>query len=80
MIQAMAHKPEKWETSLVGVDDVVGMMKSVWTGQLDRHGTDASAPLNVSPDQADAAFYVCLALVRLFTGGHIVRAAQHQAA
>jgi len=44
----------------------LGQMESVWTGQLDRHGTDdETVPLNVSPAEADAAFSACLNLVRL---------------
>jgi hypothetical protein len=74
MIAAMRDKPEKWEVTLGSVDDVRGMMESVWTGQLDRHGTDDdSVPLNVSGQEADAAFATCLALVRLFSGGHVRR-------
>jgi hypothetical protein len=72
MIAAMRDKPEKWETTLGTVDDVRRLMESVWIGQLDRHGTDdESVPLNVSPQQADAAVHTCLTLVRLFVGDHV---------
>lgn len=51
------------------------MMELIWKGQSDRHGTeDPSVPLNVSHAEADSAFYVALALVRLFTSGAIARA------
>jgi hypothetical protein len=72
MIAAMRDKPEKWETTIGTVDDVRRIMGSVWTSQLDRHGTDdESIPLNVSPEQADAAVHICLTLARLFVGGHV---------
>jgi hypothetical protein len=74
MIAAMRDKPEKWETTLGSVDDVRRLMEVVWIGQLDRHGTDdETVPLNVSPEEADAAFAVCLTLARLFVGGHVRR-------
>lgn len=74
MIRALEDKPEKWTTTLGSVDDVTAMMKSVWTGQLDRHGTDdESVPLNVNQEQADAAVHICLTLTRLFGGGHVTR-------
>jgi hypothetical protein len=72
MIAAVRDKPEKWQTTLGNIEDVRRLMEAVWTGQLDRHGTDdESIPLNVSPEQADAAFAICLNLVRLFAGGHV---------
>ena len=72
IIAAARDKPEKWSTTLGGVDDVRTQMEAVWTGQLDRHGTDdEEIPLNVSHEEADAAFSICLNLVRQFVGGHI---------
>jgi hypothetical protein len=74
MIAAMRDRPDKWSTTIGSVDDVRQLMASVWTSQLDRHGTDdESVPLNVSADQADAAVHICLTLVRLFVGGHVQR-------
>ena len=75
MIAALRDKPEKWTTTIGSVDDVRAQMEAAWTSQLDRHGTDDEAvPLNVSPEQADAAFSTCLNLVRLLVGGHVTRA------
>ena len=75
MISAMRDKPDKWVTTIGTVDDVRGQMDAAWTSQLDRHGTDDEAvPLNVSPEEADAAFSTCLNLVRQFVGGHVTRA------
>jgi hypothetical protein len=75
MISAMRDKPGKWVTTIGTVDDVCGQMDAAWTSQLDRHGTDDEAvPLNVSPEEADAAFSTCLNLVRQFVGGHVTRA------
>lgn len=74
MIAALRDKPEKWTAGLGAVDDLRAQMEAVWKGQLDRHGTDdESVPLNASQAEADAAFSICLNLVRLFAGGHIVR-------
>jgi hypothetical protein len=76
MIPAMRDKPEKWTTTLGSVGDVRALMEAVWTGQLDRHGTDdETVPLNVSSAEADAAFSICLDLVRQFVGGHVMRVA-----
>ena len=76
MIAAMRDKPEKWASTLGTVDDVRRSMEAVWRGQLDRHGTDdPDVPINASPEEADAAFYTCLNLVRQFVGGHVLRVA-----
>jgi hypothetical protein len=72
MIAAMRDEPGKWRATLGTVDDVRRMMEQVWTNQLDRHGTDdESVPLNGTLDQADGAFHICLALARMFAGGHV---------
>lgn len=72
MIAAMRDKPEKWQVTLGTVDRVRQMMETVWTNQLDRHGTDdESVPLMVGLDEADAAVHMCLTLARLFVGGHV---------
>jgi len=71
IIRALRDKPKKWTYVLEGTapEDVAAMAESIWTGQLDRHGTDdESVPLTVSQEQADAAFYVSLALTRIFAG------------
>ncbi len=75
MIAALRDKPEKWTVTIGTTDHVRALMEAVWTGQLDRHGTDDdTVPLNVSPEEADAAFSTCLNLTRWFAGGHVVRA------
>ncbi len=80
MIAAMREKPEKWTVTIGTVDNVRAQMQTVWTGQLDRHGTDdETVPLNVSPAEADAAFSACLNIVRLFVGGHVVHAGSSSA-
>lgn len=74
MVASLRDKPEKWATTIGTVDDVRAQMEVVHKGQLDRHGTDdVAVPLNVSQMAADAAFSVCLNLVRQFAGGHVVR-------
>jgi len=68
---------DKWSFVLEGASpaQLADMAGLVWTGQLDRHGTDdESVPLLVSQEQADAAFHICLTLCRMFSGGLISRA------
>jgi hypothetical protein len=72
MIGTVKKEPEKWSTTLGEIGDVRAQMQAVWKGQLDRHGTDdEEIPLNVSREEADAAFAICLDLVRQFVGGHV---------
>lgn len=74
MIAAMREKAEKWTTTLGSVIEIRAQMEAVQNGQRDRHGTDDDAvPLNVSQDDADSAFSICLDLVRQFAGGHVRR-------
>lgn len=74
MIAAIRDKPEKWETTIGTVAHIRETMETVWTAEIDRHGTDdESVPLNVSHAEADAAFHWCLTLARLFVGGHVRR-------
>jgi hypothetical protein len=75
MIAAMRDAPQKWTTTLGAVEDVQRLMSAVWQGQVDRHGTDdPDAPLAVSQEEADFAVHICVALVRMFAGGHVRRA------
>lgn len=72
IIGQMKAKPDKWETTLGSVPDVVALLESVWKGQLDRHGTDDdTVPFAVTPEEADAAVNTSLLLSRLFLGGHV---------
>lgn len=77
MISALREKPEKWSVVLSPskghpVLHIAEMMELLWTGQLDRHGTDdESAPLNVSIDEARAAVHISAALVQLFRSGAV---------
>jgi len=57
------------------LDAVLGLMRLVWTNQLDRHGTaDEDAPLHVSQQQAEAALYAAVTLVQWFQCGVVRRA------
>jgi hypothetical protein len=77
MIGVLKTEPEKWSATLETVNDLRGQMEAVQKGQLDRHGTDdEDVPLSVSQDEADAAFSICLNLVRQFAGGHVRRIAE----
>jgi hypothetical protein len=77
MIPAMKDKPEKWEVVLTPpkgdpVLAIVGMMELLWKSQLDRHGTDdETVPINVGPDEAQAAVHLAAALVHLFRSGAV---------
>jgi hypothetical protein len=59
------------------VNTVITMADAVWKGQLDRHGTDDhDIPLNVSHEEADAAFHIALAITRIF-GARLLRRASN---
>jgi hypothetical protein len=76
MIVALRDKPDKWRVGLEHGEpmQVREMCQLLWKGQIDRHGSDdPDAPLNVSQEEADSAFYLALALVRLFTSGAVAR-------
>ncbi len=79
MIRDFAAKPEKWEVPLgkdadEGREVLLMMMRGVWHGQSDRHGTpDETAPLSVSPPEAEAALHTAITLVHLFTSGLVTR-------
>jgi hypothetical protein len=69
IIAAIRDKPSKWTVVLAksSPEQVADMADLIWQGQLDRHGSDdPDAPLSVSQEEADAAFHIALALVRLF--------------
>lgn len=58
------------------LDAVRELMSLVWTNQLDRHGSpDEKVPLQVSPEQAEAALFAAVTLVQWFHRG-FVRAAR----
>lgn len=75
IISALQDQPHKWEATVGTVEDACSLMRSLWTSQLDRHGTDdESVPLNVSQQQAEAATHISLLLVRMFVSGDIATA------
>jgi len=72
VISALRQKPSKWTFELGSVELIADMCDSIWTSQLDRHGTDdATVPLSVTQEQADAAVHMALVLTRYFTGGAV---------
>jgi hypothetical protein len=76
IIRDMRAKPDKWAVGLEHgtPEQVIAMCDLLWKGQVDRHGSDdPDAPLNVTQEEADSAFYLALALVRLFTSGAVAR-------
>lgn len=78
MIGAMRDAPMKWIVVLETGNDPVGgvadMMNLLWTAQRDRHGTnDPTVPLNVSTEEARAAFHLAVLLVQWFREGVIRR-------
>jgi hypothetical protein len=74
MIDALRDKPSKWTVDVGSIDTVRQMMESIWTSQLDRHGTDdETAPLHVSREEAVAAVYLDVTLVSWFRDGVVAR-------
>jgi hypothetical protein len=78
IIAAMRDAPHKWRMRFTepGIDPipvVVETMKLIWTSQIDRHGTDESAPLSVTLDEAHDALHIAITLVQLFECGAITR-------
>jgi len=73
IIRDIRSKPSKWEVTLdhSTPEQVATLADMIWRGQVDRHGSDdASRPLVVTQQEADAAVHLALPLVRLFGGGH----------
>lgn len=74
MIGAIRANTAGWRTTIGEPSDVLLMLTRLWKSQFDRHGTDdEQVPLVVSLAEADAAFSLALALVRLMAGGHFRR-------
>ena len=82
MIAALRDKPDKWTFAIANSSpsDVADLAKMIWTGQVDRHGTDdMTVPESVTFEEADAAVYIAIALVRIFTADLVVRAPENSA-
>jgi hypothetical protein len=76
MINAVAGKPQKWkmrftDAKVEPMSVVLEMMKLLWTAQIDRHGTDESQPVSVSPEEARDALHLAVTLVQWFESGAI---------
>jgi hypothetical protein len=77
MIAVFRDGPGKWEFALKPSstdphEAVLQMMRLVWTGQTDRHGTaDPEKPLHVSPEEAEAAVHLAVTLVQWFTSAAV---------
>jgi len=56
-------------SSITTRDVIIGMMKTLWEGQHDRHGGQPSAPGNVSIDEASVAVNLAVTLVAWFSAG-----------
>lgn len=80
MISHFRDKPSKWlvpfgESPEQGQTVLLEMMKAVWHGQYDRHGTpDAARPSSVSVPEAEAALHTAITLVHMFASGLVSRA------
>jgi hypothetical protein len=77
----MRANPDRWRVILRpsdgsnGTNRLIGMMELLWNSQIDRHGcVDDDMPLNVSPEEAEAALHIAAALVHLFSSGAVVAA------
>ena len=76
----MRSAPGKWNLSLAQhprfdstaqLATVIAMIEMLWRAQP-RHGvTDPTAPLNVTPQEAETALYLAITLVRWFTHGSL---------
>lgn len=82
IIPALEQGWKKFEVRLGGAQHdqkdrvlaVANMMRLMWTGEFDRHGTDdESVPLDVSQEHAEAAVHLALFLVEWFQGGAVRR-------
>jgi hypothetical protein len=68
---AIRAKPTKWQTTPgTSMEVIVGMSDGIWTNHL-RHGTDPRPRTDHTPEEADVALHVAIALVRLFAAGHV---------
>lgn len=57
-------------TTIGDVDTVLQMMRTVWTAQHDRHGTDdESVPANVTQAEAESALNLAISLVQMCRTG-----------
>lgn len=78
MIAAIRAAPQKWQlvfSTHRTIDVVADMFETLWRGQFDRHGSaDPSIPINVSLEEAQAAFHLAATLVQWFTAEHITLA------
>jgi hypothetical protein len=73
MLRAIKDAPHKFRFALGDPSAVVPVMEAMWTTHV-RHGTDdREAPMGMSPEEADAAVYLALTLVRWFAGGTVTR-------
>ena len=78
MIRDVEAAPQNWigvlEDSDEGTRRIVEMMRLLWRGQHDRHGTgDETAPIAVSQVQAEAAVALAVTLVKWFVSGMVSR-------
>lgn len=76
VIGELRHAQDKWSVALHGsspddqVAAVISMLDLLWKGQSDRHGSpDLAVPLSVTLEQAEAALYLTLPLVKFFAAG-----------
>ena len=57
---------------------LIGMMKTLWAGQHDRHGGQPTAPDNVNFDEASVAIHLAATLVAWFDAGLVRRQQQDE--
>jgi len=76
VIGELRNAPDKWRVALHGsspadqVAAVTSMLDLLWKGQRDRHGSpDLAVPVSVTLEQAEAALYLTLPLVKFFAAG-----------
>jgi hypothetical protein len=55
----------------IAMETIVSMMKTLWTGQADRHGGNPDPSLTITQDAAEVAVTLAVALVQFFTASLI---------
>lgn len=81
VIGELRGHPDQWQLAVSGpsgdaadVSTLVAMLRLLWEGQTDRHGT-AEPPVPITAEAAEAAVHLAVTLVQWFHSGAVRRAA-----
>ena len=68
---------QRADSKYTGNDALAAILRTIWAGQVDRHGGDVEAggevPVAVTPEAAEATVVLAVAIVHLFTTGAVSR-------